>query len=216
MPRRVPECGHPERAHQAKGMCAQCYLKQYDASRRERNRDYRRKDPSDYASNYRKPPSKTARIPECGHPERKHVALGMCGACYQRNGSQRATCHPDRRLRANGLCNACYGKRRYDEDPERARLRAREHGARIRARLREQLLEAYGGKCACQKCPETNPAFLTLEHVGGGGREHRKAVGSHAYADLRRRGFPQEGYTLLCWNCNAGSRFTGVCPHVLE
>jgi hypothetical protein len=87
---------------------------------------------------------------------------------------------------------------------------------RTRKRNRDDLLAAYGGKCVCPKCPETNPDFLTLEHVGGGGRAHRKAVGSHTYADLRRRGYPQDGYTLLCWNCNAGSRFTGVCPHMIQ
>jgi len=125
-----------------------------------------------------------------------------------------ATCHPDRPHVALGLCQACHSKRRYDLDPEAAQRLARESGRRNRERLRSELIEAYGGKCACEKCPETNQAFLTLEHVGGGGREHRKQVGSHAYADLRRRGYPKDGYTLLCWNCNAASRFTGVCPHM--
>jgi hypothetical protein len=39
-------------------------------------------------------------------------------------------------------------------------------------------------------------------------------VGSHAYADLRRRGWPQDGYTLLCWNCNAMTRGGKTCPHM--
>lgn len=210
-----PNC-HPNRAYQAKGLCAQCYYKQYDEARKGQRNTERRKDPSEYASNYRKPPHQAARTPECGHPDRKHAALGMCSACYQRSGSSRATCHPERRLRADGLCNACYGKRKYDEDPELYRARAREHQSRTRARLRAELLAAYGGRCVCPRCPETNPDFLTLEHINGGGRAHRKEVGSHSYADLRRRGWPQDGYTLLCWNCNAGSRFTGICPHMKE
>lgn len=204
---RIPEC-HPERAHQAKGLCAQCYYQQYDA-----NRTRERKDPAEYAANYRKPPTRIARVPAC-HPDRRHAALGMCGPCYQRGAAQRATCHPDRRLRADGLCNACYGKRRYNEDPEKYRERARETQRKLRESLRAELLAAYGGQCSCPRCPETNPAFLTLEHVNGDGGEHRRRVGSHTYADLRRRGWPQDGYTLLCWNCNAGSRFTGVCPHM--
>jgi hypothetical protein len=101
-------------------------------------------------------------------------------------------------------------------DPERARELQRESQKRMRDRNRDELIAAYGGKCACPKCPETNPAFLTLEHLNGDGKHHRKEMGSHTYADLRRRGFPQEGYTLLCWNCNAGSRFTNVCPHMVE
>lgn len=39
-------------------------------------------------------------------------------------------------------------------------------------------------------------------------------IGSHVYADLRRRGWPQEGYRLLCWNCNAMTRYGRTCPHV--
>lgn len=210
--RRIPECGHPDRAHQAKGMCSQCYLKQYDANRG------RRKDPSEYAPNYRKPPHKPARVNECGHDDMPHYSRGMCEACWkdQWDNSVKAECHPDRPHLANGLCGTCYSKRRYDLDPESAQRIQRESQARTRKRNRDELLAAYGGKCACPRCPETNPAFLTLEHVGGGGKEHRKRVGSHSYAYLRRRGFPQEGFTLLCWNCNSSSRFTGICPHMLD
>lgn len=108
----------------------------------------------------------------------------------------------------------CLSRKRYWDDPEKAKEAARKSNADVRKRLRDQMLEAYGGKCACAKCPETNPAFLTLEHVGGGGRKHRAEMGSHIYADLRRRGWPQEGFTLLCWNCNAMTANGRSCPHM--
>lgn len=211
MGRLATACEHTERAHQAKGLCAQCYFQQYDASRK------KRKEPNEYASNFRKPPHKPVRNADC-HPDRPNHAKGLCVTCYmqQRTNSVRADCHPDRPHVANGLCSRCHSKARYDENPERARENSRRSQARGRARLRAELLAAYGGRCACPRCPETNQAFLTLEHVNRDGGKHRKQVGSHSYADLRRRGFPQEGYTLLCWNCNAGSRFTGVCPHMLD
>lgn len=212
---KIPSC-HPERPHQAKGMCGPCYFKDYDEKRKDRNAE-RRKDPSEYAQNYRKPPVTLARINECGHPELEHVALGMCAGCYRgREGKTAATCHPGRPLVALGLCSACHSKRRYELDPETARRLARDRQAISRRRDRESLVRAYGGKCACSKCPEDNPAFLTLEHINGDGKAHRARMGSHTYADLRRRGFPQDGYTLLCWNCNAGSRFTGICPHMID
>jgi hypothetical protein len=200
---------HPERLHQAFGLCAQCYMRQYDAKRS------KKKDPSEYAPNYRKPPHPPRRKADC-HPDREHWAKGLCGRCYnkQRENSVRATCHPERPHLANGLCTTCHSKQRYDQDPASAQRLARESQARTRKRLRDQLVEAYGGKCACSGCPETNQAFLTLEHVNRDGGEHRKKVGSHVYADLRRRGFPQEGYTLLCWNCNAMTRFGKTCPHL--
>ena len=206
--RRVPEC-HPQRAYLAKGLCSPCYYREYDKARVVK----KRKDPSEYAANYRQPPKRQARVPTC-HPNRNHAAHGLCRPCYLRLGPARATCHPSRRLRADGLCGSCYAKRRYDEDPELHQQRARESQARGRAKLREELLAAYGGTCACPKCPETNPAFLTLEHVNGDGKAHRLRAGSHTYADLRRQGWPQQGYTLLCWNCNAATRHGKTCPHL--
>jgi hypothetical protein len=207
----APAC-HPERAYQAREMCGPCYQTWYTANKRKKRA---RKDPSEFAENYRKPPTRAARIPDC-HPERPHVALGLCRACYQRDRPDRARaeCHPERPVVANGMCGACNSRASYHESPEVHQERARRHGKARREKLRAELLAAYGGKCACKRCPETNPAFLTLEHVGGGGKQHREKVGSHSYADLRRRGFPQDSYTLLCWNCNAGSRFTRVCPHM--
>lgn len=205
-----PECGHPERAHFAKGMCQQCYLKDYDARRRPK------KDPSEYAENYRQPPHKPKRMAEC-HPDRPHQAHGLCFSCYNRHriNSVKADCHPDRPHLANGLCATCHSKARYDQDPETARRLARESGARIRKRIRDEMVAIYGGRCNCPKCPETNPAFLTLEHVNGDGAQHRK-VTRHVYEDLRRQGWPKEGYTLLCWNCNAMTRYGRTCPHMEE
>lgn len=213
MPTKIPAC-HPERAYQARGMCDPCYQIWYTANKR-KPKD--RKDPADYAPNYRKPPAKPRRIPDC-HPDRAHVALGFCRACYQKDrpGRTRATCHPDRPVIANGLCGACNSRRKYHDDPQKMQEQARSNQARYRRALRAELLAAYGGKCACPRCPEGNPTFLTLEHTERNGKEHRRQVGSHAYADLRRRGWPQDGYALLCWNCNAGSRFTGICPHMEE
>ena len=50
---------------------------------------------------------------------------------------------------------------------------------------------------------------------------HAQAVGGAAVGAavlpagllLRRRGWPKDGYTLLCWNCNAMTRFGRTCPH---
>lgn len=193
-------------------MCNPCYQAWYTANKR---KPIWRKDPSEYAPNYRKPPSKVARNPEC-HPERKHVALGLCRACYQRDRPDRprSECHPGRPAVANGQCGMCLSRTRYHDDPETARAQARDAGKRSRERLRDQMLDAYGGRCACANCPETNSAFLTLDHVERNGGEHRRRVGrGHVLADLRRQGWPQEGYRLLCWNCNALTRYGDLCPH---
>jgi hypothetical protein len=33
------------------------------------------------------------------------------------------------------------------------------------------------------------------------------------YRWLRDRGWPREGFQLLCWNCNKGKYACGICPH---
>lgn len=131
---------------------------------------------------------------------------------------------------AEGLCNRCgkeqpidglkYGpackarayadsQRRYNADPERAADSGRER----RLRLRYEVLNRYSGRCAC--CGISDPEFLTIDHIGGGGNEHRREIGSkggpHFYRWLKRQGFP-DGYRVMCWNCNAATSY-GICPH---
>jgi hypothetical protein len=98
------------------------------------------------------------------------------------------------------------------------------------AGLRQEMLDNYGRRCACPGCPETTERMLTLEHLDGSGADHRRAVGGGGrggtsqavLADLKRRGWPKEGYAVLCYNCNCSTyveKRSGnayVCPHVTE
>lgn len=108
-----------------------------------------------------------------------------------------------------------YQDRWYRENRERVADRSR----RFRRKLRQDVVTAYGGKCEC--CGETEMAFLTLDHINGGGRAERerggdrgqKIGGEAIYSRLRREGYPP-GFRILCWNCNAATHFAGgVCPH---
>jgi hypothetical protein len=80
--------------------------------------------------------------------------------------------------------------------------------------LRHDAIMAYGGyRCAC--CAETDPVFLTLDHINGDGARHRRRVGAGngLLAWLRKRSYPP-GFQVLCWNCNVGRhRNGGDCPH---
>ena len=82
-----------------------------------------------------------------------------------------------------------------------------------RTKLKKEVIAAYGAKCSC--CGETELVFLTIEHIYHDGKAHRMAVGAGAgmYRDLRRRGFPKNGYTVFCWNCQMATRFGEPCPH---
>ena len=75
-----PEC-HPDRKHQAFGLCGSCYNQRGVNSRRA----------------------------EC-HPDRGHYARGLCVRCYVKDDTHRrqADCHPDRLNRGLGMCTPCY------------------------------------------------------------------------------------------------------------
>lgn len=82
-------------------------------------------------------------------------------------------------------------------------------------RLKQEVMDKYGGACAC--CGEKRIAFLTIDHIQGGGTELRRlkvhAGGGRIYSQLRNRPIDTR-LQVLCWNCNLGKRATGVCPHV--
>ncbi len=99
--------------------------------------------------------------------------------------------------------------------PEFLRARNAKYQKKFRDKLKADLLAAYGGKCAC--CGESNPGFLTIDHINRDGRDHRARVGGSAqamYCDIRRRNYPAD-YRLLCFNCNMGRESTPDhrCPH---
>lgn len=75
------------------------------------------------------------------------------------------------------------------------------------------MVAAYGGACAC--CGETEMAFLSLDHIGGGGIADRAAHGSYStmMRHLRDTGWPTDRYRVLCMNCQFGTRYGRTCPH---
>lgn len=78
---------------------------------------------------------------------------------------------------------------------------------------KQDVIEHYGGVCKC--CGESNQAFLTIDHINGGGTKHRKdgsIVGNSFYRWLRNQGYP-DGYQVLCFNCNCAKGLYGRCPH---
>lgn len=158
----------------------------------------------------------------------KLLALFHKGDCAGGRQSWCKTCHTIRmrdwrgknRRRANELSRASQIRRRpkvlaylreyYQKNRARELAQAKQ---RNRA-LKDAAYRAYGGyRCAC--CGETQPAFLSIDHVNGDGCKHRKSIGrgTSIYAWLRNNGYPA-GFQVLCHNCNHGRHINGgVCPH---
>lgn len=117
-------------------------------------------------------------------------------------------------------------KKRYDENIEDRRAKAREYWKKNkltrssvkkvhRDALRLACLKHYGGlvpHCVC--CKIKNLEYLTIDHVGGGGADHRREIGlgNAIFKWLIDNGFP-EGFRVLCFNCNFAISAHGVCPH---
>lgn len=144
----------------------------------------------------------------------KEATSFVCTICQQ--DKARAAFWPSMLKRSVYQCKPCrwlYIRAWRDKNVDR------EPGYRsaYHAKLKRDFVEAYGGKCAC--CGETELGFLSLDHVGGGGRKHRLVMtkgrggGTQVLlSDLRRRGWPK-GFQVLCYNCNLASGFLRVCPH---
>ena len=115
--------------------------------------------------------------------------------------------------RSAGLCLAC-GKNKTEEGYKTCQACMEERRQRTK-NLKQQVIEGYGGKCEC--CGESNPEFLTVDHINGGGKAHRESTGygdSH-YLWIINHGFPKD-LRLLCMNCNFSIGHYGYCPHQME
>lgn len=128
----------------------------------------------------------------------RHKLLGLCRSCNK--------------LIAEG--NNSYCIYHWETGKERGRKNSK---LQI-ARLKSECLNAYGKRCIC--CGESAREFLTLDHEGGNGGDHRRNLfghnvgGLHMYRWLKKNNFPS-GYRILCMNCNWATRYNPVCPHKL-
>ena len=87
--------------------------------------------------------------------------------------------------------------------------------------LKIDVFNAYGARCEC--CGEDHFEFLTIDHIQGGGRAHRKKIGNgkncssqQFYTWLKKEDYPKDDFRILCWNCNCARGFSGYCPHTLK
>lgn len=72
-------------------------------------------------------------------------------------------------------------------------------GLLLRDRIQAEMVAAYGGKC--QVCGIDDPVILALDHVNNDGHVDKRG-GYPLYRKLKREGWPQDRYQLLCHNCN--------------
>jgi hypothetical protein len=129
--------------------------------------------------------------------------MSKCKSCRRDMVSDWRSRNPEKEAAANEARRAL----RSEEYLEQQRVAAK---ARTRA-VKAEVIEHYGGKCAC--CGVVDLVFLAIDHVNGGGNAHRKEVGAgyRMYRWLKVNGYP-DGYRVLCHNCNFAEH-NGGCPH---
>ena len=148
----------------------------------------------------------------CGKPFQQYKRIGRrCRACEARY--QRDYMRKYRERNADFEAKRYVERRANVEWVETERKRGRDYWQR----LRHEAIMAYGGyRCAC--CGETEPKFLTLDHIFNDGNVHRKEIdkrgrGSAMFKWLKDHGYPA-GFQILCMNCNHGKALNvGICPH---
>ncbi len=132
----------------------------------------------------------------------------------RKHGEVEADVRKSRSGRILRRCKVCWYK---SDDPvsEENRRKRAEYQSEWGARTKAECYAAYGNACSC--CGERNPLFLSIDHINRDGYMHRKtgALGGRTiYSWLRSRGYPKDGFRLLCMNCNTGrEKNGGICPH---
>jgi len=158
-----------------------------------------------------------------------YKAAGVCRRCGEDSGGESycEECKPivkadkaafNAKRRANGECIYCH------KPPKKAipgKSYCEEHKAYGRAvarrryhRNRKKVFDHYGRACIC--CGQSQLCFLQIDHIDGGGNDHRKQIGQgNIYNWLVKNKFPA-GYQPLCCTCNfaKGTAEDGQCPHV--
>jgi hypothetical protein len=132
----------------------------------------------------------------------------VCRACRKQRDSDRYRADRERILARNAEW------RKHNAQPDSPyRIRQRHLQRERKAHIKRVVYEHYGGfVCAC--CGETEPIFLTIDHINNDGNKHRRETGKVETAYwLYLNGLP-DGFRVLCYNCNIGrARNGGVCPH---
>jgi len=113
-------------------------------------------------------------------------------------------------------CQKEYQRERYES------LGKRHRWTYANGQLKAKLEGLYHyGDSTCYCCGETNPSFLTADHLEENGSEHRRQLGTKGGAEfwlkLKQAGFPDvPGLRVACFNCNMSRPKWGTCPHKWE
>lgn len=122
----------------------------------------------------------------------KRLELGLCPQCGKERDDSRITC---------SACRNRHNKQQRSLRTKSESVRDREKN--IYYRNQAKTIKAYGGRCTC--CGESYLPYLELDHINGGGMEHRKILGltGHSYYYWFERNNYPPIVQVLCSNCHS-------------
>ena len=125
-----------------------------------------------------------------------------------------------RRKRRQRLCKECDAKRslnNYRKHKDKATVYRRDHDQLLKFKTLAHYSDTNPPQCANpfgqHEKPYTDIVALSIDHINGGGNEHRKKVlggkqsgGAPFYRWLKKHRYPK-GYQVLCMNCQWRKKF---------
>lgn len=111
------------------------------------------------------------------------------------------------------ICRDCFreysrihNRKKYSKEPERFRKSQREYTKRIK----EEVIGHYSPTLTCAKCGFDDIRALSIDHIDGGGVQHRKEIkrssGKDFYQWLKSSDYPNN-FQVLCMNCQFIKRY---------
>ena len=93
----------------------------------------------------------------------------------------------------------------YHKNPDKFKSKANEYQRNWNFKIKVEVLSHYSKTDypKCVDCGYDKIKALSIDHIEGGGTQHRRQIGGGGrfYWWLRKNGFP-EGYDTVCMNCN--------------
>jgi len=157
----------------------------------------------------------------------KDGLMKYCKKCASERVAEYTNKNPEKVKESRKKSGKKYYENNKDEikktsaERHRSKMLNPEHRAKIssvakrkRDSLKLEMISSLGGRCSC--CGISEPRFLSIEHIGGGGCEHRRQCGGTSYGvllDAKKQGWPKNKFDVLCFNCNLARAKLGYCPH---
>ena len=142
-----------------------------------------------------------------------------CSVCKEFKGFEEFVKTQNTKSGLAALCKECNYLHviewKQKQDPIKEKLRHNAVSKKWVEDLKFEVISHYG---VCYCCGEDRLPFLTIDHINGGGYQHRKEIGMlgyRFYVWLRNNNYPEE-FRTACANCNMAIRYGNICPHKAE